>query len=258
MSVNKKHKLIGNIVLGIITTLTVVLIVLSLHLYLEDVEAKSREILQKTEMDYTIEERELNSEGLYVVDLKSILTDVVNEYKVSSITCTFPDESFSLDFKVNKNEDDMSFEINKVVDDEYGVSTRMNFSDVESIEYRTGNPQKSTIIKINTKDGHEYFAMSHNINYFLGQDIENVSFMNDRFYYLSYNPKYKELRNVTVCDKKLKSSIEDFKNSDYYYKYGKINFLDDFYQKLSSKVYTVENRCDDLNDNIETEATKEA
>jgi hypothetical protein len=104
----------------------------------------------------------------------------------------------------------------------------------------------ASVIKINEKLENYYFAMAYDISYFLGQDIESISFIDNHFYYVSYNPKYEVLENAESCSKEVKSLVDDWKASDYYYKYGRINFLEEYYQKLSSKTYKVEDRCNEL------------
>jgi len=60
------------------------------------------------------------------------------------------------------------------------------------------------------------------------------------------NLRYIALREVEACTKEVKEEIPKFSLKDYYYKYGKINFLSDYYQKLASKTFTVKERCEEL------------
>ena len=88
--------------------------------------------------------------------------------------------------------------------------------------------------------------MTDETHYFLGNDIEYISYMDNHFYYLSYNSKYRALLEAEECSKEVKGTIQYFNQNDYFYKYGKINFLKDFYQKLASKTYSVKDKCDEL------------
>lgn len=248
MSTIKKHKLIGNVILSILILITIVLVILSLHLYIENVNAKAREVLEQTDIDYTMKIVEETSEGLYKIDFKNELTLLVNEQDVSTVTCLFPNESFYIEVKVDRDEkENPTFEIEKIGDKNYKVKAITNFKDVTSIEYRSGSYIESTVIKISNEDSYEYFAMALDTNYFLGDDIKSISYMNDHFYYLSYNSKYKALKDATECSEEIKNSINGFRESDYFYTYGKINFLSDFYQKLASKKFTVKEQCELLN-----------
>ena len=134
----------------------------------------------------------------------------------------------------------------EIINEEKKVFARMNMEDVESIEYRTGNANGASLLKINTEFYSDYFAITNEDHYFLGSDIETVSFKDDQFYYMSYNPNYELLETAKTCSKDVKASIDGFSNKDYYYKYGKINFLPDYYQKLASKKFTVGEKCDEL------------
>lgn len=248
MSTIRKRKLFGNIILSILILITIVLVILSLHLYIENVNAKAREILEQTDIDYTMKIVEETSEGLYKVDFKDELTTLINEQDVSTVTCLFPNENFYIEVKMDRDDEgEPTFEIEKIGDTNYKVKAITNFKDVTSIEYRSGSYIESTVIKINSEDSYEYFAMALNTNYFLGDDIKSISYMNDHFYYLSYNPKYRALRDATECSDEIKASIDGFRESDYFYTYGKINFLSDFYQKLASKKFTVKEQCELLN-----------
>ena len=122
----------------------------------------------------------------------------------------------------------------------------MNLKNIEEIEYRTGNSNNATVLNLISDYDEEYLAITEDTYYFLGTDIESISYINEHFYYVSYNSKYKLLENATLCDKETKNSIDEFNKNDNYYKYGKINFFGDYYQKLSSKTYTVEDRCNEL------------
>lgn len=222
-------------------------IVLSIHLYLKNVDVKAKEFTKTTDANYTFEKGSLNAEGLYVVDLKEELSEFIKTDNAESISCHFKGEKFVLEVFVKRSDDEtISFELEKVVEDDFGINARVSLGEIESIEYRTGEIKDETLLKINTANDSSYFAMIDGVYYFLGQDIETISYMDQHFYYVSYNPKYKVLREAEDCSKEVKASIKNFKTSDYYYKYGKINFLSDFYQKLSTKVYTVKDRCEEL------------
>ncbi len=248
MSTIKRRKLIGNIILSILILIAIVLVVLSLHLYIENVDAKAKEILEQTDIDYTLSIDQETSEGFYKIDIQKQLTLLVEEQGVSTVTCLFPQDDSYIEVKAQRDDaGELNFEIEKIGNENYKVKTRTSFKDVTSIEYRSGNYTEASVIKIISGDEFQYFAMATGINYFLGDDIKSISYMNDHFYYLSYNPRYKALKDATSCTDELRTSIKGFKESDYFYTYGKINFLSDFYQKLASKKFTVKEQCELLN-----------
>lgn len=219
----------------------------TIRLYLNKIDEKSKIVMKETDATYTSKGNQLNSNGLYVAEVKKDLLEYLEDWDVGSITYEIEGEPFYLEIKINEEEDgSKNFTIEKIVDEEMKVYARMNMEDIVSIEYRTGNSNHASLLKINTEFYSDYFAITTEDHYFLGSDIETVSFQDDQFYYISYNPNYKLLEKAKSCSKDVKSEIDGFSLKDYYYKYGKINFLPEYYQKLASKKYTVEERCEEL------------
>lgn len=247
-----RQKKIKYILTVLITILIVLALIFGVKIYLQRIDAKVDELSNSTDMEFTSLKNDLNSDGFYVAKLKDELTAYIEDNNVSSVTYNLEGENFYLEIAVNRSEEgDLSFDVEKIVSDEFDINARINIADVEKIEYRTGNPKKSTVIKFGEDYVHNYFAMSESVYYFLGQDIESISYIDDHFYYVSYNPNYLILEDAQSCSKDVKSQIDGFKTSDYYYKYGKINFLSDYYQKLSSKTYTVGQKCNELQEKNE-------
>lgn len=240
----KKKKVIYYSGLGFLITAMMIIGTFALGIYLNRVDAATREILDKSEVSYVTSDNEINEEGLYVAYLEEELTSYVEEKKVSSITYEFSGESFYLELVVNKDKNDrISFEIVKIVDDKENVKARMNLKDVKSIEYRSDEVNGAKLLKIDAAYNSDYFVITEGTYYFLGQDIESISFKEGRFYYLTYNPDYRVLEEYQSCSKDVRKSIDGFNENHYYFKYGKINFLRDYYQKLSTKKYTVREKC---------------
>lgn len=227
--------------------LALMLSIVAIRLYFSKLDMAVSELANKKEIAYETKNNELGNNGFYVAKLKEELLELVEKKKVTSLTYEFENEGFYFDINVIEDEEgNKSFEIERIACPEYHINARMNMRDVEEIEYRTGNPDKSTVLLIKQKYNADYFAMTLNTYYFLGSDIESISYKYDHFYYMSYNPNYKSLEEAASCSKDVTSKIHGFNMKHYYYKYGKINFLPDYYQKLAASTYTVKNRCDDL------------
>ncbi len=236
----------------IVPIVILIVIVVLFNVYIKIVDKKSKEILDESYYTYTQEEIYPSGEGFNLIDLEKNLKDFLSKTRQEEVTLSYrvKDSSFSLDLLVKKDNDNYSFEIDRIIDDVHNMHAKMKYEGVKKIEYQTGNENHATVLKLYTDNETRYLAITGNTYYFLGSDIENISFKDGEFYYLSYNKKYSLLKTASACDASIKSKIDEFKPSEYYYKYGKINFLTDFYQKLSSKVYTVENRCSELENAI--------
>lgn len=243
MNMKEKYK---RTVLVILIIFAICCSIFALRLYFARIDAASKEIMNKNDVAFMTKNNELNSKGFYIANLKEELDDFTDD-KVTKIAYEFEGEDFYLDIVVNNgSNNEKSYEIEKIGCPKYEVNARMNMKDIESIEYRTDKLGRSTVLKINEKYNSEYFAMAEGTYYFLGQDIESISYRDEHFYYMTYNPNYKLLDEAETCSKEVKDKIHKFSLKDYYYKYGKINFLSDYYQKLASKTYTVQERCDEL------------
>ena len=85
------------------------------------------------------------------------------------------------------------------------------------------------------------------IRYFLGEDIDDISFENDEFHYKAVNPKYDSKELVkNGCTQKVINDIEDFDFNESYYYIGRINFLDDYYQKTVDSTSSVQDKCKEV------------
>ncbi len=240
----KKKRLLKRIGKIILVISIIGLCYVGLDKYFARIDAVAKEIQEKSEIAFITKDNPMNEEGLYVANLDEDLIDFVEEKKVGSVTYEFDGEQFYLELAIRKDDKgEISFEITKIVNEEFGIKAMMNFEDVKSVEYRSDERSKSSVLKINALYNTSYFAMTNGTYYFLGQDVESISYRDGHFYYLTYNPDYRTLKTATSCSKTVKNSIDGFNMNDYYYKYGKINFLTDYYQKLSSKTYKVKDRC---------------
>ena len=229
--------------------IVILLIVVGLFtIYIKYTDKKSKEILEESTYIYTQKNIIDGEAGFKSIDFKSNLTEFLKTKKSedTSLTYKVDYESFSFDILVKKENEEYTFEIDRIIDESHSMHAKMKYEGVTRIDYQTGNENHATVLKLYTDNDFRYLAITGNTYYFLGSDIENISYIDGEFYYLSYNKKYSTLKTAIKCDKKTKNSIDEFKSSEYYYKYGKINFLTDYYQKLSSKVFTVEARCNEL------------
>jgi len=240
----RKRKFIGNIILSILIIASIILFFLAIKLYLASIDEEARKISNLADTTIVSKDNKEGSNGLYLANVKEEVFNFIGDNEVKSIKYEVENENFYLIFSIAKDKDgNRSLNIDKIVDANLGINARTNKTGVETIEYRTGNANNSTLLKINEKDYSSYFAMTEGTYYFLGSDIESVSFMNGQFYYMSYNPDYTLIEEYGNCGKEVKSQIDGFSTKAYYYRYGKINFLTDYYQKLASKTYTVGDKC---------------
>lgn len=239
----KKRRLTKNIVLFMLIIASIMMFILAIKLYLDNIDAEAKRLSSLADMTMTSSDFIEGSNGLYTVNIKEEIFNTLGDSSANSIKYEFENENFYLIISIEKDDDgNRSITIEKIVDDNLGINARINKEKVETIEYRTSY-NNSTLLKINGKNYSNYFAMTEGIYYFLGSDIESISYIDGQFYYLSYNPNYILIEDYGSCSAEVKSQIDGFSMSDYYYKYGKINFLTDYYQKLASKVYTVEEKC---------------
>ncbi len=218
-----------------------------------NVEAEKRE--DSNVVTYIAKHNSINAEGLYVSNLKENLVSFLDGKSAEKVKYGFENESFYLLLSVTLESEEMVFSIEKIVDESQDVIALVHFRGVESVEYRTGNSNISSVIKVNAdvELTNNYIAITEGTHYLLGEDIKTISYKNDQFYYLSYNLKYISLREATSCSQEVKGEIPKFNQKDYYYRYGKINFLSDYYQKLASKTFTVKDRCEEFEQHTESE-----
>jgi len=223
--------------------------VVFLKTYFHFIDLKAEAIVANTNVVFKAKKNS-GEEGFNQVDIKKDLTrflDSKKKTKPTSFTYEIEDEDFYFEISVTEIDNGYAFSVDKVVDTNKNINARMNFVNVETILFQTGNNNSSTVVKLVGELDSKYLVLTNGANYFLGVDVGIITFMDNQFYYLSYNSKYNNLKEAESCTKEVKNSIENFNGNEYYYKYGKIFFLDDYYQKLASKTYTVNERCEELN-----------
>ena len=236
---NKKRLIF---VVAYIITLTVCYI-FCIDKYIGYIEKETTNIDKDPFVGYLSNYKEKNDNGFYELDIKKDLAKfIAKKENFGSIIYKVKDENFYFELEII----DGSIDIKKLVDNTRGINARINYFNIESMEYQKGNINDSLVIKINSERGNKFLAITNGTYYFLGVDVDNIVYKDNQFYYISYNSKYEELRTAQKCDTKTKELIEDFNYNDYYYKTGDINFLKDFYQKIKPSYYYVKNRCDDL------------
>lgn len=246
----EKRKLICAISLAAVFVLVCILIKILLNVYIEHIDKATKEYIEKSTILMKSSNKEVGPEGLYIAKIKEDVDAYLIDHKAEKIRYEFDGEDFYVELLLAKDDNgEVSIAIDKIVSPHHNVNARVSMIGVESIEYRTGNVNETSLLKINTMFNNEYFAMLDSAYYFLGEGIQSISFKDDQFYYGSYNSKYDSLKSAEACSDEVKKSIKDFKQGDAYYVYGKLNFLKDYYQKLDSKEYTVKMRCEALAEN---------
>lgn len=211
--------------------------VICFHLYLNyvDSEISKKEVMEKVVYARTFEEK---NDGFNVLKINDDFKGISN----STYSYKIKNEYFSFIVTTNKS----GVSINKFIDSARKINARLFFDDVEKIEYASGDVNNSMLFKITSKTDYKYLAVAGSSYYILGNDIDEIIYENNAFYYRSYNPKYDILRVDHSCNSEIRRKIEDFDYKNYFYKYGKINFLSDYYQKINSKYYYVKDYCNDL------------
>lgn len=245
----KKRKKILKIIL---LTLMGLFLIVILIIYLNITDKKAKEISQNANYSFVLKNRLKGEEGFYRADIRSDLEKKFKNKKAKEAVYLYKikGEDFYFEIIANKEASKTTFEISRLIDEKHKVHAKMNYKNIEKIEYRTGNSNHSTVIKLISDLESRYLVLTNNTYYFLGTDIQVISYNEEQFYYLSYNPKYDVLKTSESCSKEVKKSIDGFSGKDYYYRYGKINFLTDYYQKLASKTFTVSDRCEELSSEI--------
>lgn len=231
---------------SIISIMLVIILGFVIKIYLDHVENETNKILQNTDTSYKTKNIITLNNGLKRVSIKNDLTEYIKGKNIKSITYKVDGENFYFDITINETEEGYSFDISKIVDNVHKINAKMKMKNIKEIDFMTGNSNDATLLNLITNYDEEYFVMTENMYYFLGSDIESISYMNNHFYYMSYNPVYRTLEEAVACDNATKKSIDGFNMNHYYYRYGKINFLKEYYQKLASKTYTVKDKCAEL------------
>jgi len=252
MNKRKKIRIIKNVLFVILFTFSIVGVILISKKYNQYLDIKTEEKLETIKGTFISKDAKLNYNGLYIVSVKDELDQFLRENNYEKITYKVDKESFYIEFTVVKGDDEnYIYNIDKIVNKDLNINARLNIVGVQSIEFRSSSRIEQAVIKITTIYDQEFFAMANGAYHLLGDDIEEIGFIDEHFYHMVYNPKYISLRDVDSCSKEVKKSIKNFNGNEYYYKYGRINFLSDYYQKLSSKTYTVSNKCDELQAQLE-------
>lgn len=201
-----------------------------------------------TDSVYVKEEFISNSNGFNTINMLGDLKDYFDGNLNNSVAYKFKNESFYLDITRIKNDKKKSptFDVDKIVDKDRNINARVNFQNIVAMEFKTGGNRSATVIHLLSSNDDMYFVITGSTYYFLGDDIENISFLEGDFYYVSYNNKYKAIDTAGGCSEELMLSIDDFNQNDIYYNYGRINFLPDYYQKMASTSLTVKDKCDSM------------
>lgn len=215
-----------------------------LNKYLIHINKEASRIKDNTESSFTLEKKKKLENNMYFVNLADDLNKNIKSKKQNTVTYNLKGETFYFDIRICKNKDKRTYDVIKVVDSLHNVTAKIDYQNVISMEYRTDPRGDATVIKFVTPDNREFLAITDETYYFLGEDIDDISFADDEFYYKSVNPKYdsKELLKEG-CTQKVINNIEDFDFNEAYYFIGKINFLDDYYQKIANGTSSVEEKC---------------
>ena len=213
--------------------------------YIKIVDQRTNKLVNNTDSLYVLKKPKLLDNNMYYIDLENDLNKIVKKNQ-NSITYEVENENFNFDVKIylDKVNNKHSYEIVKVSDFSHNVNPRINYTDVKALEYRQENNGGPIIIKFITLNQEEFLAITDHTYYFLGEDVDDISYDNNQFYYKTINPKYEiDEMKKNGCTQKVNDSIEGFSFQDVYYTYGKINFLDDYYQKNAVKTVSVEEEC---------------
>ena len=213
--------------------------------YLVTVDKRTNKIVNNTDSSFVLKKPKLLDNNMYFIDLEKDLNKVVKKNQ-NTITYEIKNENFNLDVKIylDKTTNKHSYEIVKVVDNTHNISARINYKNAKQIEYRQERNGGPLIIKFVTTYTNEILAITDQTYYFLGEDVDDVTYEDNYFHYKTINPKY-ELNELKEkgCTQKVNNSIEDFNFQDVYYTHGRINFLDDYYQKHAMGTFSVEEEC---------------
>lgn len=230
----------------ILDIIFVVLMIFLVKAYIKHLDNASRKAETGTELAFVLNKKEEVGNSFYRANISNDLNsylDVENTKYNKTIFYKIDKENFEIEFEFQKENDIYVFNIVKIINKDYKINARMNYKGVKYIDYKSG--EDATVLRIYTDYDTNYYAMSANGEYFLGDDIDEVVYKNDRFYYISYNKKYESLVGVKKCNKVL-SKIEDYSYSDIYYKTGKINFMKEYYQKIYDSSVSVDKYCKSL------------
>lgn len=239
-SKKKKKKIIISALIFIGSMILIGLIIM----YIKNINLISKKITDETTHTYILNKSNDGTGGLYVANIEDDLKEYVKKHKkAQDITYKIKGEDFYFNVGVSGKGDDFKVQINKIVDEKRNISARMTYKNVKSVEYRTGGTNDSTILNIITEYDNKYMAITNDNYYFLGNDIDKVSYENEHFYYYTINPAYLILESVNECSNEVVAMVEGFSYSDYYSTYGVVNFLKDYYQKLNPTSNTVWEKC---------------
>ena len=247
ISKKRRNKIIA---LALSFALSILLIFLII-IYLKHIDKEANKITEDTTYSYTVKKKINSNGGLFVANIEDDLKTYIKKHKnIDNITYNIDGEDFYFQVNIFNEKDNFSIEIYKIVDNSRNISARMTYKDIKKIEYKTDSITNSSILNIITEYDNNYMAITKDNYYFLGTDIDKVSYDGEHFYYYSYNDVYDELANANSCSYEVINQIEEFNYSDIYYTYGIVNFLKDYYQKLAPNNYTVWQYCEYLNNRL--------
>lgn len=240
----KKKKLC--IVFGV--AFCIIFIAALIRLYTLHLNRAVSRLENMTDSVYIKEDYIKGSNGFNTVNLHGDLKEYFKTNLNNSVAYKFKDETFFVDITKISNEKkkEPTFDVDKIVDKERNINARVNFQNVVALEFKTGGDRSATVIHLLSTNDDAYYVITGNTYYSLGDDIENISFLEGEFYYVYYNNKYKAIDTAGGCTEELMLSIDEFNQNDIYYHYGRINFLPEYYQKLASKSLTVKDKCDSM------------
>lgn len=243
---SKKRK-IKKILKTTIFVILAIILAISIKIYLNHVDKVTMEIENTKNHVFTSTNHKENENGFSIAFVQNDMIDYLGKQKTEKdqVIYKIEKEKFYLDITVKLEDGRYKVDIDRVIDDKHEISARVNYRNVSKIEYKTGNLNDTTVIKIFYEDTYEFVAIVNRSYYVVGSDINDIKYEDDHFYYVNYNPKYLTLNTYETC-KDAQKGISGFSYYDYYYKYGKINFLADYYQKFPSNNLSIKNACEKM------------
>lgn len=231
----------------ILILISILILSFCLNKYLIHVNKEASKIKDNTESSFTLNKKEKLKNNMYLVNLADDLDKSIKNKKQTTVTYKIKGENFYFDVRIARSKKSCSYDIIKVVDNLHNVTAKIDYQNVVKMEYMTDPKGEATVIKFITNDDAEFLAITDETYYFLGEDIDDISFENDEFHYKAVNPKYdnKELIK-SGCTQKVINDIEDFDFNESYYYIGRINFLNDYYQKTVDTTSSVEEKCKEV------------
>ena len=224
----------------------ILIIVYLLKIYLIHIDKTANKLADNTDTTYVLDKPTKLESNMYFIDLEKDMNKFIKSEKQNTIAYKINGEKFYLDVKIyrDKEKKTKSYEVVKIIDQLHNMKAKVNFTDVKTVEFRTEEQNGPTVVKLVSEDQTEYYAITNDTYFSLGEDIDDITFDDGRFYYKTINPKYEsdELKK-NGCTQKVIDSIEEFNFKEPYYSYGRVSFLNDYYEKVVEGTFSVENEC---------------